>query len=92
MRPSFVITRMRFACAFADFAERSENGAIPPSVWQPAHFAAKIGATLAHVGAPPARATRRLSPEPEAIVVTAIATTATNATASASLLRFTEQG
>ena len=50
MRPSCVMTRMPFACACADFADRSENGAMPPGVWQPAHFSAKIGATSAHVG------------------------------------------
>jgi hypothetical protein len=64
-------------------------------VWQPEHFSAKIGATFAHVGAPP-EATRRLpsepEPEPDAIVVAAIATSATAATARASLLRFTGQG
>src|SRR5215471_9335703 len=46
IRPSFVITRIPSACALADFADRSEKGAIPPGVWQPAHFSAKIGATF----------------------------------------------
>src|SRR5512133_1543672 len=32
MRPSFVMTRMRSAYFFADCAERSEKGAIPPGV------------------------------------------------------------
>jgi hypothetical protein len=82
---------MPFACALADPAERSENGAIPPGEWQPAHFPAKIGATLAQVGAPPTVAWR-LPPDPEAIVVAAIATTAATATASAIRLRLTSQG
>src|SRR5690242_11325021 len=30
MRPSFVMTRMPSACAFADCADRSEKGAMPP--------------------------------------------------------------
>ena len=82
---------MPFAWAFADYADRSENGAIPPGVWQPAHFSAKIGATSAHVGALP-EVTWRSPPEPEAMVVAAIATPAASATARASLLRFTGQG
>jgi hypothetical protein len=65
---------------------------MPPGVWQPAHFSAKTGATLAQVGAPPACALWERLPEPAAIVVAAIATPAAVATASASLLRFTGEG
>ena len=149
---------MPFAWAFADLADRSEKGAIPPGVLQPAHFSAKIGATLhkregprrwrafirnarrlrdgdvidfgadvsatavdresdgsyalefagdeplellldrvGHMPLPPyiagKRATdRRPWPEPDAMVVAAIARTAATATASASLLRFTGKG
>src|ERR671920_2196928 len=50
IRPSWVMTRIPFACAFAVFADWSENGAMPPGVWHPAHFCAKIGPTCAHVG------------------------------------------
>ena len=48
--PSWVIVRIAAACALADRAEVSENGAIPPLMWQPAHLVAKIGATSVHVG------------------------------------------
>src|SRR4051812_31489563 len=51
MRPSCVMTRMRLAYAFASRGDRSENGAMPPGVWQPAHFCANTGPTSAHVGA-----------------------------------------
>jgi hypothetical protein len=90
MRPSLVITRIPFACARADFADSSENGAIPPGVWQPAHFSAKIGATLAHVGAA-RRACWELLLEPAAIATMAVATAAIAAIAKASLERLTTQ-
>ena len=94
IRPSFVITRMPLAWAFADFADRSEKGAIPPGVWQPAHFSAKIGATLDHVGAATWAARRALEPPepPAAIVVAPIATIAAKPSPRASLLRFTDEG
>jgi hypothetical protein len=57
-------------------------------VWQPAHFDAKIGATLPHVGAA-AETVARLSPDPAAIVVATIAGTAAVASARASLFRVT---
>jgi hypothetical protein len=94
MRPSFVITRIPLACAFADRADRSENGAIPPGVWHPAHFSAKIGATLDHVGAAVVarRLLRELPEPPAAIAVAPIATTAAAPSARASLLRVTGKG
>jgi hypothetical protein len=90
MRPSFVITRIPFACAFADFADSRENGAIPPGVWHPAHFSAKIGATFAHVGAALCACCELLL-EPAAIATMAAATAATAAIAKASLERLTTQ-
>jgi hypothetical protein len=95
MRPSLVITRIPLACAFADRADRSENGAIPPGVWHPAHFSAKIGATLDHVGVAAVvarRLLRELPEPPAAIAVAPIATTAAAPSARASLLRVTGQG
>jgi hypothetical protein len=94
MRPSFVITRIPLACAFADRADKSENGAIPPGVWHPAHFSAKIGATLDQVGAAVVarRLLRELPEPPAAIAVAPIATTAAAPSARASLLRVTGQG
>lgn len=68
---------------------------MPPGVWQPAHFAAKIGATCDHVGAPPARFEALVLEPPEppaAIVVAAIAATAAAPSARASLLRVTGKG
>ena len=50
MTPSWVIVKMAAACALADPAEVIEKGAIPPVMWQPAHLAAKIGATSFQVG------------------------------------------
>src|SRR3954454_3706898 len=91
IRPSCVITRMPLACALAVRAERSENGAIPPGVWQPAHFCAKIGATFDQVGAADERASGRLPLEPAAIAATATATAAAATSATAILLRCTPQ-
>src|SRR5262249_37586544 len=47
----------RISCAHlrASPAVVSGNGAIPPSVWQPAHLPAKIGATFAYVTRGPPR-------------------------------------
>ena len=39
------MTRIPSARAFAARADLSENGAMPPAVWHPAHFSAKIGET-----------------------------------------------
>ena len=50
MTPSWVIVKMAAACALADPAEVIEKGAIPPGMWQPAHLAAKIGATSVQPG------------------------------------------
>jgi hypothetical protein len=78
----------------ADRAERRENGAIPPGVWQPAHFSAKIGATLDQVGADARVEALPLDPPdpPAAMVVAAIATAAAAASARASLFRVTGKG
>ena len=43
--PAFVSWTMPAACALASAAVVKENGAIPPSRWQEAHFASRIGAT-----------------------------------------------
>jgi hypothetical protein len=80
---------MRSAYAAAVFALRSENGAIPPGVWQPAHLVAKIGATWAQVGAPE-RAAGPAFREPAAIAATTAATAAT-ATSTSAILRCTSQ-
>src|SRR4051812_1907832 len=52
-----ILISCAWSCACCAFS--NENGAIPPGMWHPAHFAAKIGATSAYVGAaappPPAR-------------------------------------
>src|SRR3954452_10155119 len=44
-----VIFRISGANCFALLPLVSENGAIPPVRWQPAHLEAKSGATLSHV-------------------------------------------
>src|SRR6185437_181476 len=49
--PARVAASISAACALASPALVSANGATPPTVWQPAHFVAKIGATSAYVGA-----------------------------------------
>ena len=54
--PSCVIVRIAGACAAAERADVIGNGAIPPMRWQPAHLAAKIGATSFHPGVPAAAA------------------------------------
>lgn len=90
MRPSFVITRMPFAYAAAVRALRRENGAMPPGVWQPAHFSAKIGATSVQVGAA-VRTAGGAPPEPAAIATTATATAGTATSARATLDRLTTQ-
>src|SRR6266496_3850688 len=82
------MTRMASACAAAVRALRSENGAIPPGVWQPAHFSAKTGATSAHVGAAPREAGLVLF-DPVAIAAAAMATAATATSAKIGLRRFT---
>ena len=79
--------RIRSAYAAAVFALRSENGAIPPGVWQPAHLFAKIGATRAQRGAPEGGA-RAAAREPAAIAATTAATAAT-ATSTSAILRCT---
>src|SRR5213080_4599239 len=81
---------MPFAWALADFADRSENGAMPPGVWQPAHFSAKIGATRFHVGAA-VGAAADLPPEPAAMATTPAPIPAAAASTRPSLLRFTAQ-
>ncbi len=84
------MTKIPSACAAAERAVRKENGAIPPGVWQPAHFSAKIGATASHVGAA-VRAADDLPPEPAAIATMPTATPVVAASARTSLFRFTEQ-
>jgi hypothetical protein len=79
---------MPFACACADLADRSEKGAMPPGVWQPAHFWAKIGATSFQVGA--ATLLVELVPlEPAAIATTTTAMATTAPSASPILPRLT---
>jgi hypothetical protein len=72
---------MRSAYAAAVRALRSENGAMPPGVWQPAHLLAKTGATPDQVGAT-ACAFGRESREPPAIAAMTAAITATPTRAS----------
>jgi len=91
IRPSSVMTRMASACAAAVRAFRSENGAIPPGVWQPAHFSAKIGATFAQVGTAVRDSGRESPEEPVAIAAAATATAATAMTARTDLGRLTTQ-
>jgi hypothetical protein len=43
--PDRVICTIPCACALASGAVVSENGAIPPTLWQDAHFASRMGAT-----------------------------------------------
>jgi hypothetical protein len=81
---------MRFACALADCADLSENGAIPPGVWQPAHFSAKTGATADQVGEA-ALAAGRVAREPVAIVETTTATAIAVPSANPILFRCTQQ-
>jgi hypothetical protein len=83
-----VITRILLAYAFAVCGDRSEKGAMPPGVWQPAHFSAKIGATFLHVGVGLGVA-ERLVLEPAAMAVTPIARAAAASTAGISRFRFT---
>jgi hypothetical protein len=54
MTPSCVIVRIAGACAAAERADVIGKGAIPPRRWQPAHLAAKIGATSRQSGVPAA--------------------------------------
>src|SRR5947208_3765312 len=55
-----VIALISCACARASLAVASENGAMPPTVWQPTHLLWKIGATSAYVApGPPLTAVAR---------------------------------
>ena len=45
IKPAFVSRTIPDAWARASAAVVSENGAMPPSRWQVAHFASRIGAT-----------------------------------------------
>ncbi len=51
MRPAATTSAIRVACRRASRALVSAKGAIPPAVWQPAHFERTIGPTSRfHVG------------------------------------------
>src|SRR6185436_2336144 len=86
MAPLLVTARIALACAAADRALVSENGAMRPVLWHPAHFPAKIGATSAHPGAA-ATLTGRLPREPDASTATRAPTAA--ATTARAKPRFT---
>jgi hypothetical protein len=78
------MARIALEYRFATWADLREKGAMPPVVWQPRHFSAKIGATAAQVGA----AVRVAGPvlrEPAAIA--AIPTAPPRATARATTIR-----
>ena len=62
MVPFCVRRRMKGANAWAVLGDLIEKGATPPGVWQPAHFAAKTGATSFQLGVAAARASPPLPP------------------------------
>ena len=84
------MTRIASAWAAAERADRRENGAIPPGVWQPAHFWPKIGPTSAQLGGD-VRLLYGVVPEPAAIATAPTAIAATAPSARPSLLRLTIQ-
>jgi hypothetical protein len=83
--PLFVIIKIAFEYAAAVRADVIENGAIAPWRWQPAHLAAKIGATSFQVGmeVPAALAPR------EWLAPATTAATARSTAAATAILRLT---
>lgn len=86
------MTWMRSAYFLAAEADLSEKGAMPPGVWQPAHFSAKIGATSRQVGAAACdEGPVVLRDQPVRIAVATAAATSETTSAAPILLRCTTQ-